>query len=392
MKRGTGASMSKAWGMVALTASTVMAIPAVYAAEAGWYGGLNLGQTRAKIDDVRIINGLRSGGFSSAVLSDDDRDSGGKIFGGYQFNRYLALEGGFFDLGKFGFTANTVPLGSLTGTIKIKGVNLDLVGTLPITEKLSAFGRIGVNRAEARDTFTGTGLVRVLIPSANKRDTNPKVGLGLEYAFTDAFGMRAEVERYRIDDAVGNKGDIDLASLGLIYRFGRARPAPVYVARATEPSAPVPRVVAPEPIAAAPAAQPAIIAPPPPRPSRVTFSADALFDFDKTSIKPDGKQALDKFAADLRGTNFDLITVTGHTDRIGSDTYNMSLSTRRAEAVKSYLVQPAGIFASKITTRGAGETQPLTKAGQCKGQKPSKALIACLQPDRRVDVEVAGTK
>lgn len=392
MKRGSVANTSRALGLVAFTASAFIAIPMAFAAEPGWYGGLNLGQSRAKIDDPRIIGGLLAGGFSSASVIDDDRDTGGKIFGGYQFNRYLALEGGYFDLGKFGFTANTVPLGSLTGTIKIKGVNLDLVGTLPITEKFSAFGRVGVSSAEARDTFTGTGLVRVLTPSANKRDTNAKVGLGLEYAFTDALGLRAEVERYRINDAIGNKGDIDLASLGLIYRFGRNRPAPTYVARATEPSPPPPRVVSPAPIIAAPVAQPAIVPPPPPRPMRMTLSADTLFDFDKAGIKPAGKQALDKFAADLRGTSFDIITVTGHTDRLGSDLYNMNLSTRRAEAVKIYLVEPAGIPPNKITTRGAGESQPVTKPGECKGQTPGKALIACLQPDRRVEVEVSATK
>ena len=133
MKRGSVANTSRALGLVAFTASAFIAIPMAFAAEPGWYGGLNLGQSRAKIDDPRIIGGLLAGGFSSASVIDDDRDTGGKVFGGYQFNRYLALEGGYFDLGKFGFTANTVPLGSLTGTIKIKGVNLDLVGTLPIT-------------------------------------------------------------------------------------------------------------------------------------------------------------------------------------------------------------------------------------------------------------------
>jgi OOP family OmpA-OmpF porin len=361
------------------------------AQQAGWYGGINLGQSRSKIDDARIASGLLAGGFTSASLADDDRDTGGKIFGGYQFNRNFAVEGGYFDLGKFGFTANTVPLGTLTGNIKIKGVNIDLVGMLPITDKFSAFGRVGVSRAEARDTFTGTGLVRVLMPTANKRDTNAKVGLGLQYAFNDALGVRAEVERYRINDAVGNKGDIDLVSLGLVYRFGRPKPMPIARASAPEPVAPAPR--APEPVAAAPAAQPAPVAPPPPpRPTTVTFATDALFDFDKATVKPDGRQALDKFAADLRGTIFDRVTVTGHTDRIGSDAYNMALSTRRADAVKTYLVDPAGIPAAKIIANGAGESTPLTKPGDCKGDKASKSLIACLQPDRRVVAEVSGTK
>ena len=384
-------SASGTLGLVTLAtfASLVSASVAAQAQEKGWYGGLNFGQSKAKIDDPRIIRGLLSSGFFTTSITDDDRDSGYKIFGGYQMNRHLALEAGYFDLGRFGFNATTQPLGSLTGEIKIRGANLDLVGMIPLTEKFSVFGRLGVARAEARDTFTGSGLVRVLNPNPSKTDTNGKFGLGLQYAFTESFGMRAEVERYRINDAVGNKGDIDLASLGLVYRFGKNRPAPIYVARATEPTTPAPAPAAPVPVAAAPVAQPPI-ATPPPQPRRVTFSADALFDFDKATIKPAGMQQLDKFAADLRGTSFDVITVTGHTDRIGSDAYNMALSSRRADAVKGYLVSPAGLPAGKITARGAGENTPITKPADCKGARP--AQIVCLQPDRRVEVEVTATK
>ena len=122
------------------------------------------------------------------------------------------------------------------------------------------------------------------------------------------------------------------------------------------------------------------------------LSADALFDFDQASVKNEGKQRLDKFVADLRGANFEFITVTGHTDRFGTEAYNLKLSTRRADAVKTYLSGPAGIPVAKIMATGVGESQPLTKPDECKGQRPTKALIACLQPDRRVELEVLGTK
>jgi OOP family OmpA-OmpF porin len=124
----------------------------------------------------------------------------------------------------------------------------------------------------------------------------------------------------------------------------------------------------------------------------VTLSADSLFEFNKVVVTSAGKQQLDRFAADLRGVNFGTITVTGHTDRIGSHAYNMDLSTRRAEAVKAYLAQSAGIPAGKITARGTDGSDPVTKPGDCKGQKKTKVLIACLQPDRRVVVEVSGTR
>jgi OOP family OmpA-OmpF porin len=127
-------------------------------------------------------------------------------------------------------------------------------------------------------------------------------------------------------------------------------------------------------------------------PTKVSFSADSLFDFDKSIVKADGKQELDKFAADLRGVDYDIINVTGHTDRIGSHDYNTKLSTRRAEAVQNYLVQTGGIPASKIAARGVNGADPVTKPGDCVGNKATKALIACLQPDRRVDIEVVGTR
>jgi len=153
-------------------------------------------------------------------------DRGYKLFGGYQVNKYLAVEAGYFDLGRFGFVANTNPAGTLSGDIKVRGINLDAVGTLPITEKFSAFGRLGVTYADTNGAFAGTGAVNVLDPSPSARDTNLKVGLGVQYAFTEALSLRAEIERYRINDAVGNKGDVDLASIGLVYRFGGKTPTP----------------------------------------------------------------------------------------------------------------------------------------------------------------------
>ena len=101
---------------------------------------------------------------------------------------------------------------------------------------------------------------------------------------------------------------------------------------------------------------------------------------------------LDQFAADLKGASFDFITVTGHTDRIGPHEYNMKLSTRRAEVVRDYLVGSAGILTDKIAIRGSDGSDPVTKPGECIGEQPTKALIACLQPDRRVDVEVSATR
>jgi len=367
-------------------ALAVIASNCAIADDKAWYLGANVGQARASIDAAEITSGLLGSGLSTSAIVDENRDLGYKVFGGYQLNKGFALEGGYFDLGQFGFRADTAPAGSLTGNIALRGINLDAVGTLPITERFSAFGRIGAAYTEAKGTFTGTGRVQVLNPNPRNRSTNLKVGLGVQYALSDQWVLRAELERYRVEDAVGNKGDVDLGSIGLVYRFGAKAPMPVSREMAQAPTpvlaAPQPMVVSTPPLAPAPM----------PPPVKTTFSADSLFDFDKFVVKPAGRVDLDKFAIDLKGLDYDVISVTGHTDRIGSHTYNQKLSERRADAVKSYLVASAGVPANKIRAQGLDGAEPVTKPGDCVGNKATKALIACLQPDRRVDIEVTGKR
>ena len=188
----------------------------------GLYGGLNAGRSRATIDEERIRGNLVVNGFAVNSFEDDKRSTAFKAFGGYQFNKNFAVEGGVFSLGRFGYRATTMPTGTLEGQAKVRGLNLDLVGTLPITDSFSVFGRAGFTYAEAKDRFAGTGAVVVADPSPSERAANWKAGIGLQYAFTPALSLRAELERYRINDAVGNKGDIDMASIGLVFRFGAA--------------------------------------------------------------------------------------------------------------------------------------------------------------------------
>ena len=131
-------------------------------------------------------------------------------------------------------------------------------------------------------------------------------------------------------------------------------------------------------------------APPKPSTQKINFSADALFDFNKADLRPAGKAMLDDLTRLLQGAKFEVILAIGHTDRIGSLQYNQKLSVKRAETVKNYLVGK-GFEPNRVYAEGKGKTQPLTKPGDCRGKKAA-ALIACLQPDRRVDVEVTGSK
>ena len=122
---------------------------------------------------------------------------------------------------------------------------------------------------------------------------------------------------------------------------------------------------------------------------KITVAADALFDFNKSTLRPEGKAKIDEVVAKANSLNLEVVIAVGHADRIGSAAYNKKLSEKRAASVKDYIVSK-GIPANKVYTEGKGSTQPVTKPDQCKGGKSAK-VIACLQPDRRVDIEIIGT-
>ena len=379
----------------------MLALPALAQQEPGYaYGGLSLGTSRAKIDEARITADLLSGGLSTSAMSRDEKDTAWRLFGGWQFNRNLALEAGVFSLGRFGFTSTTVPAGTLHGDITLRGLNLDLVGTLPLGERWSLLGRVGAQVARATDRFSGTGAVSVLNPNPSKRETNVKFGGGIQYEFNRSFLLRAEAERYRINDAVGNHGTVNAVLVSAVFPIGRAEAPRPRMAMAPAYVPPAPAPVPLPPVAKAP--EPVVLAPPPPPPPpvvvrpperrRVSFSADSLFSFDRSEVRPEGKVALDAFAKELVGTRYDVIVVEGHTDRLGSTAYNERLSVQRAEAVKAYLLSAGGIDSARISAIGKGETKPVTKAEDCKGAHQTAKLVSCLQPDRRVEVEVTGTR
>jgi OOP family OmpA-OmpF porin len=342
-------------------------------ANSAWYVGAGIGQSRANIDDARLIGSLTANGATLGSFNTDERGRGYKLFVGKQLNQYFAIEGGYFDLGKFSFNSTTSGNGVLNGEAGFRGANLDLVGQLPLSQRFSLLGRFGVNYAKTSTNFTGNRLAAMTNPNPSERKAGAKAGLGLEYKLSEALALRAEVERYRINDAVGNRGDVDLASVSLVYKLGRpAASAVVYTPPAAEP-------------VAAPAPAPVVVQTPPPPPQpvseKVSFAAESLFDFDKAVVKPDGKAALDGLLVNLQGMNTEAIVTVGHTDSIGSNAYNARLSLRRAEAVKAYLVSK-GVEASRVFVEGKGETQPVADNKTAEGRAKN----------RRVTVEVVGTR
>jgi OOP family OmpA-OmpF porin len=150
-----------------------------------------------------------------------------------------------------------------------------------------------------------------------------------------------------------------------------AAPAPAAPAKPATPAAPG------TPAAPAPAARPA----PASVRQSIVIQADALFDFDKSVVRPDGRKSIDEALAQLNGVDLEMVIATGHTDSIGTEAYNQKLSERRAAAVKDYLVSK-GIPASKVTTIGKGKSQPVATNKTKEGR----------QKNRRVDIEFKGVR
>ncbi len=371
----------------------LIAAPALAQDTAHYYGGVSVGQSKTEVDANGVTRSLLPG-VSAASSTNDEKDTAYKLFGGYQFNRHLAIEGGYFNLGNNRFNAVTSPAGTLAGETKAQGLNLDLVGTLPLTERLSALARIGAHHTWSKSSFSGTGAAAAVAGSSKRDDGGYKVGLGLQYELNPSMWLRGEIERYRIKDAVGQRANVDLVSVSLVFPFGRApaprrAEAPVYVppvVAAPVVTAPVAAYVAPP---APPALAPVAVAP---APQRVSLSADALFGSAQSTVRPEGKTELDTFSSQLGGATYESISVEGHADRMGSTAYNQTLSNARATAVKDYLVVHGKIDPAKISATGRGEGSPVTALADCSDRLPRAQLIACLQPDRRVDIEVTGTR
>jgi OOP family OmpA-OmpF porin len=179
-----------------------------------------------------------------------------------------------------------------------------------------------------------------------------------------------------VDNWRNASGDTWKSGAGLCWRDASWTPATA--AKGCDGALVAPAAVVAPTVAPKPAPAPA---PQQPAAAKVTYAADAFFDFDKSVIKPAGKAKLDDLVGKVKGINLEVIIAVGHTDSVGTDAYNQKLSVRRAESVKAYLVSK-GIEKNRIYTEGKGEKQPVadnkTKEGRAK--------------NRRVEIEVVGTR
>lgn len=206
------------------------------------------------------------------------------------------------------------------------------------------------------------------------------LSLVLSLAFSGAaFAHSVEKEGYLID----TRGNVVKNNYNQCWRTGYWTPAmaieecdPDLVKKEVKAAAPAPVVPA---------------GPEKPAFDKITLQAETLFDFDKSVVRADGKQKLnDEVVGKMKQyPQVEVVLVTGHADRIGKDSYNQKLSERRAAAVKNYLVSQ-GIDAGRIETAAKGESEPVVSCSDIKGKESgkNKKLVSCLQPNRRVMVEV----
>ena len=302
------------------------------------------------------------------------------VFGGYQIlnqdNLGLAVELGYDDFGRVRYRSDAQPLGKHTA----HGAHLTLkgsydVGSLVGLNGLEFYGRAGdalvrsdlkitkaayASAPEEHATFDGKR-------KQHNLHVSPVFAAGLEYAILPELAARLEYQWVnkvgRFNDEDGHRVNyspwIGSINAGVSYRFGQGA-------------------------VAAPAMAPEVVS------KTFNLNSDVTFAFGKANLKPQAQATLDGIYGEIAQINSAKVAVAGYTDRIGSDAGNLKLSQRRADTVANYLVQK-GVATNAISATGYGKANPVTGA-TCDQVKGRKALIACLAPDRRVEIAVNGTK
>ncbi|WP_265470361.1 porin OmpA [Haemophilus parainfluenzae] len=291
------------------------------------------------------------------------------VFGGYQVlnqdNFGLAVEAGYDDFGRVKFLRN--------GKTNVKhtnhGAHLSVKGSYGLTEGLDFYGRAGAALVRSDYKVYNSKGARVRGAGEHSLRVSPMFAAGFEYALPSLpelalrleYQWLARVGKLRTGRTENSSVDynpwIGSINAGLSYRFGQG-------------AAPV---VAPEVVS-----------------KTFNLASDVTFAFGKANLKPQAKATLDGIYGEIAQINNVNVAVAGYTDRIGKDAPNVKLSQRRADSVANYLVAK-GVPAQSISAVGHGKANPVT-GSTCDAVKGRKALIACLAPDRRVEIAVNGTK
>lgn len=286
---------------------------------------------------------------------------GGGVYLGYQANPYLGFEVGYDWLGKAKYKA----AGENVGEFRAQGTSTVIKLSYPITESFDIYTRLGAFIYNSKEKFGGESFGRTSVA--------PLYAGGIQYNINDDFSARLDYQwvngmKSKDEAPAKIKANNGLLALGVSYNFANV-------------------------LDKKPVEVPVIVTPPPAevqtKETRFVLSDDVLFEFGKATLKDTGRSSLDELVtklSQLEPTEGQAVVI-GHTDRIGSDTFNKKLSLERATSVMNYLVEK-GIPSSSISARGEGKSSPVTGT-KCNGLKGT-TLKACLAPDRRVEIEITG--
>ena len=317
------------------------------------YVGANVGLTRLE---------PRTAG--TAFKVGDDSSSGGSLTLGYDLTKHFSVEGFFANLGQAEIARRADNVKA--GDIDYKSWGASLIGYFYNSRRagdyMRGFDDEGFYRREGLSAFARVGLSRLdttgSVDFKQLNDTGIHLGAGLEYGWSNGIAARAELISYDEDSK--------LVSIGILKRFGQAKPYP-----APAPAEPTPQAEPEKPA----------VAPPPPAPEKPALPVappTVLFDFDRYNLTGVARAILDSFVADMLQPDPRLhIRINGHTDSVGTESYNQKLSIRRAQSVRKYL-ENKGIASDRMEIRGFGETQPLND-----NATPEKRAL-----NRRVEFEL----
>ena len=343
---------------IAVASLTATAANAAYE-DNTFYTGAKLGW-----GELYRLNASKVRAYDDVGIKTSDRSNiAGGAFVGFQANPYLAFELGYDWLGSAKYKRSYSYFGKnyKVGDSKVSAQGVSLTGKLSyplsfISDDLDVYGRAGGMVTIAK--WKNSGYVKEDFGrGGTKTDVSPVYALGLDYRFAEDFSTRLEYQYVQhIHTKTDASPDAGLLTLGVTYRLGS------------------PAVAAPEVEVKT-------------QENRYVLNEDVLFAYAKADLKPEGRQALDNLLTSLVKINptQSAIVVIGHTDRIGSDSYNQKLSEQRAHSVMKYLVEK-GVPADLISARGMGKSQPVTGT-KCNALRGAD-LKACLAPDRRVEIEV----
>lgn len=207
------------WSFVKLIMATLVFSSSMAYAQ-GFYLAGHVGQSKIDIDGD--LNRSLQSSFSQFSSNVDDEDTGYKLLLGYRFNPYLSIEGGYGDYGKANVDVNSrIPAATIKGDFETTAWLVDVVGTWPVADRFSVYGKVGMARWEVKTNFT-TSILNGPVLTGGEKETGQdfKWALGAAYNFTKNLSLRLEYEQFEAGDSnKTGKGDISLLSLGLAYHF-----------------------------------------------------------------------------------------------------------------------------------------------------------------------------